>query len=55
MVSLNYGTCDKLGFNGTFKGELDGEHTMWAEKNIMGRNKKVVSTALIVTLMGIVT
>ena len=24
MVSLNYRTCDKPGFNGIFKGELEG-------------------------------
>ena len=51
MVSLNYKTSDKPRFNGTFKRELEGECAMWAEENIMGRNKKVVSMTLIVTLM----
>ena len=37
-MSLDYRTCDKPGFNGTFKRELEGEYTMWAEENIMGRN-----------------
>ena len=37
MVLLNYRTCDKPEFNGTFKGELEGEYTMWAEENIMRR------------------
>ena len=32
--------CDKPGFNGTFKGELEEEYAMWAEEKIMGRTKK---------------
>ena len=55
MVYLGYRTIDKCGFNGTFKGELDGEYAMWVEANIMGRNKKMVSTIVIVKLMGTVT
>ena len=31
--------CDKHGFNGTFKGELEEEYAMWAEENIMGRTR----------------
>ena len=54
-MSLNYRTCDKLGYNGIFKGELGEAYAMWAEENIMGWNKKVVSMTLIVTLMGTVT
>ena len=54
MVSLNCRTCDKPGFNGTFKGELEGEYAMRVEENVMGQNNKVVSMTLIVTLMGTV-
>ena len=32
--------CDKPGFNGTFKGELEEEYAMWAEENIMGQTRK---------------
>ena len=32
--------CDKPGFNGTFKGELEEEYAMWAGENIMGRTRK---------------
>ena len=42
MVSLNYRTRDKPGFDCPFKGGLEGEYAMWAEENIMGRNQKVV-------------
>ena len=52
MVSLNYRTCDKHGFDGTFKGELEREYAIWAEENVMEWNKNVVSMTLIVTLMG---
>ena len=55
MMSLNNRTCDKPRFNGTLKGELDGEYAMWAEENIMGQNNKVVSVTPIVTLMGTLT
>ena len=53
-MSLDYGTCDKPGFNGTFKRGLEGEYTMWAEENIVGRNKKVVLVTLIATPTGTV-
>ena len=40
MVSLNYRTCDKPGFNGIFKWELEGEYTIWAEKKHHGGRTK---------------
>ena len=30
----------KPGFNGIFRGELEGEYAVWVEENIMGETKK---------------